>query len=85
VAKLAGVSHVSIDPALGSGSQNPGARVAVQERVTSNLYVTFASDVTSTQRQAIQLEYQLNRKWSVSSVRDQNGGYGVDAHYHKDF
>ena len=65
--------------------KDPGARVAVQQRVTSNLYVTFASDVTSTQRQAIQLEYQLNRKWSVSSVRDQNGGYGVDAHYHKDF
>jgi len=85
VAKLAGLSHVSIDPALGSGSQDPGARIAVQQRVTSNLYVTFASDVTSTQRQAIQLEYQLNRKWSVSSVRDQNGGYGVDARYRKDF
>ncbi len=86
VAKLAGLSHVSIDPALGSsGSQGPGARIAVQQRVTSNFYVTFASDVTSTQRQAIQLEYQLNRKWSVSSVRDQNGGYGVDARYRKDF
>jgi translocation and assembly module TamB len=85
VAKLAGLSHVSIDPALGSGGQDPGARIAVQQRVTSNLYVTFASDVTSTQRQAIQLEYQLNRKWSVSSLRDQNGGYGVDARYKKDF
>ncbi len=85
VAKFAGLSHVSIDPALGNNSQDPGARIAIQQRVTSNLYVTFATDVTATQRQAIQLEYQLNRKWSVSSIRDQNGGYGVDAHYHKDF
>lgn len=85
VAKFAGLSHVSIDPALGNDNQNPGARIAIQQRVTSNLYVTFATDVTSTQRQAIELEYQLNRKWSVSGVRDQNGGYGVDAHYKKDF
>jgi translocation and assembly module TamB len=85
VAKFAGLSHVSIDPALGGDNVNPGARIAIQQRVTSNLYVTFASDVTSTQRQAVELEYQLNRKWSVSGLRDQNGGYGADAHYHKDF
>ena len=85
VAKFAGLSHVSIDPALGGDNQNPGARIAIQQRVTSNLYVTFATDVTSTERQAIELEYQLNRKWSVSGVRDQNGGYGFDAHYRKDF
>lgn len=85
VAKFAGLSHVSIDPALGGNNQDPGARIAIQQRVTSSLYVTFATDVTSTQRQAIELEYQLNRKWSVSGVRDQNGGYGLDAHYKKDF
>jgi hypothetical protein len=29
--------------------------VAIQQRVTSNLLVTFATDITSTQRQAIQM------------------------------
>lgn len=85
IAKFAGISHLSIDPALGGNGQDPGARIAVQQRVTSNLFVTFATDVTSTQRQAIEVEYQLNRRWSVSGVRDQNGGFGVDGHYHKDF
>ena len=85
VAKFAGLSHFSIDPALGGNGQDPGARIAIQQRVTSNLFVTYATDVTSTQRQAIQLEYQLNRRWSVDGVRDQNGGFGVTGHYKKDF
>jgi translocation and assembly module TamB len=85
VEKLAGISHLSIDPTLGGDQSNPGARVAIQQRVTSNLFVTFATDVTSTQRQQIQLEYKLNPRWSVSGVRDQNGGFGVDGKYHKKF
>jgi translocation and assembly module TamB len=86
IAKLAGVSQLQIDPGLGNDNgQNPGARIAVQQRVTSNLLVTFATDVTSTQRQAIQIEYKFNPKWSVSGTRDQNGGFGVDGRYRKDF
>lgn len=85
VEKFAGISHLSIDPTLGGDQTNPGARVAIQQRVTSNLFVTFATDVTSTQRQQIQMEYQLNPRWSVSGVRDQNGGFGFDAKYHKKF
>ncbi|MFL6385934.1 MAG: translocation/assembly module TamB domain-containing protein [Terriglobales bacterium] len=86
IAKLAGVSQLQIDPGLGNDNgQNSGPRIAIQQRVTSNLLVTFATDVTSTQRQAIQIEYKFNPKWSVSSTRNQNGGFGVDARYHKDF
>jgi translocation and assembly module TamB len=86
VAKLAGVSQLQIDPNLGNDNgQNPGARIAIQQRVTSNLFVTYATDVTSTQRQAVQIEYKFNPRWSVSGTRDQNGGLGVDGKYRKDF
>jgi translocation and assembly module TamB len=86
IAKLAGVSQLQIDPGLRTDNgQNPGARVAIQQRVTSNLLVTFATDITSTQRQAIQIEYKFNPKWSVSGTRNQNGGFGVDGRYRKDF
>jgi translocation and assembly module TamB len=86
IAKLAGVSQLQIDPGLGTDNgQNPGARIAIQQRVTSNLLVTFATDITSTQRQAIQVEYKLNPKWSVSGTRNQNGGFGMDGRYRKDF
>jgi translocation and assembly module TamB len=85
VSKLAGISQLSIDPTLGGNQSNPGARVAIQQRVTGNLFVTFATDVTSTQQQQIKIEYQLNPRWSMSAVRDQNGGLGVDAKYKKAF
>ena len=86
LAKLAGVSQLQIDPGLASDNgQSPGARIAIQQRVTSNLLVTFATDITSTQRQAVQIEYKFNPKWSVSGTRNQNGGFGVDGRYRKDF
>lgn len=85
VEKFAGLSYFSIDPTLGGSDQNAGARVVIQERVTSNLVVTYSTDVTSTQRQAIQLEYKFNPRWSVSGVRDQNGGFGTTVNFHKVF
>ena len=86
IAKAAGVSQLQIDPGLGSDNgANPGARIAIQQRVTSSLFVTYATDVTSTQRQAVQLEYKFNPRWSVSGTRNQNGGFGMDGKYRKDF
>jgi translocation and assembly module TamB len=83
VQKLAGLSSLSIDPTLGGNNSDPGARIAMQKRVTNNFLFTFATDVTSTQREIIQGEYQLNKRWSVSVTRDENGGFAVDGKYHK--
>jgi translocation and assembly module TamB len=85
VAKIAGLSQLSIDPTLGGpGTQSsPGATITVQQRVTSKIFVTFSTDVTSTQNQVIQLEYKPNRKFSFSGTRDQNGGVAFDTRIHK--
>lgn len=85
VERLAGISQLSIDPTIGSNQQNPGARLAIQQRVTSKLLFTFAMDVGSTQSELIQLEYQVNRGWSVRGVRDENGGYAIDVKRRKTF
>lgn len=81
--KVAGISNLSVDPVLGGGGENPGARVTIQQRVTSNLFVTFGTDVTSTQRQVIQVQYQVSPRVSVSATRDQNGGFGFDTRIRK--
>ena len=83
VQKLAGLSSLSIDPTLGGNDSNPGARVAMQKRVTSSFLFTFATDVTSTQREIIQGEYQFTKRWSASVTRDENGGFAVDGKFHK--
>src|SRR6202043_2904718 len=54
VQKLAGLSSLSIDPTLGGNNSDPGARIAMQKRVTNDFLFTFATDVTSTQRKIIQ-------------------------------
>jgi translocation and assembly module TamB len=83
IQKLAGLSSLSIDPTLGGNNSDPGARIAMQKRVTNNFLFTFATDVTSTQREIIQGEYQFNKRWSGSVTRDENGGFAIDGKYHK--
>jgi translocation and assembly module TamB len=85
IQKLAGLSSLSIDPTLGGNDSNPGARIAMQKRITSGFLFTFATDVTTTQREIIQGEYQFNKRWSASVTRDENGGFAVDGKYHKRF
>jgi translocation and assembly module TamB len=80
VSKVAGISQLSINPVLAGGSSQgpPGANVTIQQRVTGNLFVTFSSNVASTQNQTIQGQYQLSPRVAVSTTRDQNGGFAFD-------
>lgn len=83
VQRIAGISQLSVDPVLGGAQQNAGARITLQQRVTGNLFVTISTDVTSTQRDVIEIQYKLSPRVSLSAVRDQNGGFGVDARFKK--
>jgi hypothetical protein len=47
--------------------------------------LTFSTDVTSTQNQAIQVQYQVKKNLSVSALRDEYGGYAIDVRIHKTF
>jgi len=81
-----GISQLSIDPlATNSQGSNPGSQVAIQERVTGSLLLTISTDVNSTQNQLIELQYQVNKKTSVTVLRDQYGGYGIDVRLHRVF
>jgi translocation and assembly module TamB len=92
VERLFGITRFRVDPGLagvgtttsGSG-QNVAARVTVEQQVTRDLAVTYVSNVSSTQEQVIQIEYNLNRNISVVALRDQNGTFGVDIKIKKRF
>jgi translocation and assembly module TamB len=83
--KLAGISSLQIDPTIGGNGQSPSTQIAIQQRVTKNLLVTFSTDVAQPGGEIIQGEYQVNKRWSVSAERDQLGGLSVDGRYHKRF
>jgi len=80
LSKIAGISQLSINPVLATGAnQAQGANITIQQRVTSNLFITFSNNVSSTQTQIIQGQYQLSPRVAVSVTRDQNGGFAGDA------
>ncbi len=80
VSKVAGISQLSINPVLAGGTSQgpPGANVTIQQRVTGKIFVTFSSNVASTQNQTIQGQYQVSPRFAVSATRDQNGGFAFD-------
>jgi translocation and assembly module TamB len=83
--KLAGISSLQIDPLLSGNSQNPSARVGVQQRVTKNFIFTFSTDVSQPGSEIVQGDYQINKRWSVSVERDQLGGVSIDGRFHTTF
>jgi translocation and assembly module TamB len=85
ISKLTGISGLQIDPLIGGNNTNPSARLGMQKRVTKNFVFTFSTDVTQPQNEIVQGEYQLNKRWSVSVVRNESGGFGVDGRFHTNF
>ncbi len=85
IENVTGISQLTIDPLAANSQGNPGAQIAIQERVTGSLLLTFSTDVTQTQSETVELQYQLNKRLSLTVLRDQNGGYGIDLRLHKEF
>jgi translocation and assembly module TamB len=88
--KLFGITRFRVDPGLAevasTGSeQNAAARVTVEQQIARNLTITYVSNVSSTQQQIIQVEYNVNRNVSVVALRDQNGTFGIDVKIKKRF
>ena len=88
--RLFGITRFRVDPGLaGAGStgseQNAAARVTVEQQITRNLTITYVSNVSSTQQQVIQVEYNVDRNVSIVALRDQNGTFGIDIKIKKRF
>ncbi|HET8925701.1 MAG TPA: translocation/assembly module TamB domain-containing protein [Candidatus Acidoferrum sp.] len=88
--RLFGITRFRVDPGLsGVGStgseQNAAARITVEQQITRNLTVTYVSNVSSTQQQVIQVEYNVDRNVSIVGLRDQNGTFGIDVKIKKRF
>ncbi|HXC30857.1 MAG TPA: translocation/assembly module TamB domain-containing protein [Verrucomicrobiae bacterium] len=80
IQRLFGVSHFSVGPSVATlnTQQNSIASVTIEQQVTPALVVTYITDVTTTQYQVIQIEYTINREFSVVALRDENGTFGLD-------
>jgi translocation and assembly module TamB len=79
-----GVSKIKIDPTL-TGITNPQARLSIEQQVTPDITFTYITYLTQSNPQVIQVEWSLNKQWSIVALRDENGLFGMDFYYKKRF
>ena len=78
--RLFGASRVKIDP-QGLASETAlvrGPQVTVEQQVVSNLTLTYSTNVSVSNQQVIQVEYNLTRTISIVALRDWNGVVSFD-------
>ncbi|MGI8743141.1 MAG: translocation/assembly module TamB domain-containing protein [Bryobacteraceae bacterium] len=83
--RVFGVSKLKIDPAFTAGSALPTARLTLQQQVAQNITFTYITDLSQSNSQIIRVEWALSPQWSAVATRDENGRFGVDFFYKKQF
>lgn len=72
-----GAGKVKIDPAFVGTLGTSSARITVEQQLSRQVSVTFATSVNSSTQQLIQLQYQLNDSQSIVATRDENGVFSL--------
>ncbi len=77
VSKLFGGGSVKIDPSFIGTLGNSTARITVQQQLSRQLTLTYATNINSSSEQLIQLQYQLSPNVSVVATRDESGVFSI--------
>ena len=77
VGKIFGAGSVKIDPSYVGTLGNSTARITVQEPLTKQLTLVFATNVNESAQQLIQVQYQISEDTSVVATRDESGVFSV--------
>ena len=83
--KFFGVSHIKLDPQLTDVTTVPQARLTLEQQISADVTLTYITNLAVTNQQIVRVEWDLNRKWSVVALRDENGAFSVDFQYRKRF
>jgi translocation and assembly module TamB len=83
VQKLFGGGSVKIDPTYVGSIGGSSARITVQQNLTRNVQVTYATNVNATAQQLIQAQVDVTQSVSVLAVRDEAGVFSVVLKVHK--
>jgi autotransporter translocation and assembly factor TamB len=86
VKMITGFDRFQIDPYMTSTGVSSGPRLTVGKSLLSEkLYLTYSSNVGTSEDQYIKLEYMFNRNVSLVGERDELGHYGADLQYRFEF
>ena len=77
VSKLFGAGSVKIDPAFVGTLGNSTARITVQEPLSKQLTLVFATNVNQSAQELIQIQYHINDNTSLVATRDESGVFSI--------
>ncbi len=77
IGKLFGGGSVKIDPAFVGTLGNSSARITVQQQISRQLTVTYATNVNYTAQELLQAQYDLTPNMSIVVARDESGVFSV--------
>ncbi len=77
VSKLFGAGSVKLDPSYTGTLGNSTARITVQEPLTNQLTLVFATNVNESAQQLIQVQYQISDNTTLVATRDENGVFSI--------
>ena len=77
VGKLFGAGSVKIDPSYVGTLGTSTARITVQEPLTSQITLVFATNVNESSQQLIQVSYQASENTSIVATRDEAGVFSI--------
>jgi translocation and assembly module TamB len=80
-----GVSRIKIDPQLRGIDNNPQARLTVEQQISKDITFTYITNLNKGQQQIVGLQWIVNKQWSIQAVREENGIFGVEFLYRKQF
>ncbi len=80
-----GVSRIKIDPQLRGVENNPQARLTVEQQISKDITFTYITNLNKGQQQIVGLQWNVNKQWSIQAIREENGMFGVEFLYRKQF
>ncbi len=83
VQKLFGGGSVKIDPTYVGSIGSSSARITVQQNISRNVQLTYATNVNATAQQLIQAQVDVTGSVSLLAVRDEAGVFSIVLKVHK--
>ncbi len=83
--RVFGVNQLSVDPTFAAGSALPQARLSLQQQVANTVTFTYTQDLSQSNSELVRVEWAVNPRFSAVATRDENGIFGVDFFYKRQF
>jgi translocation and assembly module TamB len=80
-----GVSRLKIDPLLTGVTGGPQARLTLEQQISKDITLTYVMNLTQANQVIVRLEWAINKTWSLVALREENGVFGLDFFYKKQF